>query len=152
MLKRNRAHNALRARISRGLIFITAAMKAAELARLVAGLNYISESERPFVVRRIAANLDPYLVLAQGTTGTGLLENHTFDWMEPDVLTTLPPALPLSQAQKIAKSNAIIRFFDNQLDNGNAVKMGDSPVKRLAFLGRWRGGEWIVLQAEIIET
>ncbi len=148
----NLAQLLLRRAPSVGVVTITAQTVAAPLARLVSGLYYISESERPFVVRRIAANLDPYVVLAQGVSGTGFVDDHTFGWMQPDNLTTMPPAAALTQAQKTAKANAIIRLFDAQLNSSNAAKFGDGPVKRLAFLGSWYGGEWIVLQAEIIET
>lgn len=150
MLQRNKALRALLQTPQRA-VPVTAAMKAAQLSLLVAGWQYVSESERPFVVRILPASAQPLIALAVGVTGAGLEQNTTLSWMTPDNLATVANPQP-SAVVRARKARAILAFL-GQLTNVNSLKLGDSPVKRIAFVGRWRtGGEWIVLQAEIIET
>ena len=150
MLKKNKALRAL-LQVSRPAFQITASMKASELALLVAGWQYVSESERPFVARRLASTVDPAVALAVGVTGAGYERLNDWSWMTGDNLATVAMPQP-SATVCVRKARAITGFF-GQLNDVYAMKLGDSPVKRIAFVGRWRvGGDWVVLQAEIIET
>ncbi len=124
----------------------------AELARLAAGLLYLSESERPLVARVVAAATPAALqaALGAGIQGGGVVEVGTLSgWLRPDLLAfAVGPQNPMLLTKRCG---ALRRYFAPLLDVA-AWKLGNDILKRVVFVGHRAGGDWLVLQAEVIVT
>ncbi len=142
----------------RGVVPIRAGWKLAELQRLAAGLGYISETEAPLVAGDFGAltvaALLATLFAVPTVEGNGLEEDDSFRWLEPGALTPWPvPGTGQPLPGLLGKRCRMLLAFFGGLQNTVAFKLGDGPLKRIYFCGRWgESGTWLVLHAQIVET
>lgn len=138
----------------RGVIPYPSSAKLQELGRLVAGLGYVSESERQIFAQTLPANQQPFVALLPPGTTAPPQEDDSFAWLRAANLCAWSGAgaavLPPGAAAKRAR--LLLTFFGG-LANTVAYKLGNGPERVILFCGRWgAGGPWLIARAVIIET
>lgn len=131
-----------RIRLSRlRVVQITQQMKFDELARLAAGLGYVSAGARPFVV-----------VVDSVAALNTVAEDDSFAWLRPEHLTRWPESSAAAW-ELTSRHRALLAYFAG-LNNAYALReaVGNVPSGEvIKFVGRWReGGPWMILRAEFV--
>jgi flavin reductase (DIM6/NTAB) family NADH-FMN oxidoreductase RutF len=110
------------------------------LRRLAEGLRYVSESEHPFVVEKIA--IPPAQERAAGTLTID-------DFFAP--MTTPQPWHGKTEQAQAERFRLLAEAIKAQLGSPTVTKSGDAPTKLVQIVGQV-GGEWVRITTQVVET